>query len=181
MIWGVGKPSVEALFSGQKKCHHVSSKLKRVNEMVVRLEQDLSLKEGEIVVKYASMDKDVERIAALLQPYNVRITCSQDSREVVVNITDIYYFESVDKMTFVYCEQEVYRTELRLYQIVDDFSDLGFVQISKSCVLNINVLDSITPLFNSRMEATLKNTERLLVTRNYIGNIKQALRGATKT
>jgi len=148
--------------------------------MIIRLEQDLSLKDDEIVVKYASMNVDVERIAALLQPFNVRITCSQESREVVVNISDVYYFESVDKMTFVYCEQEVYRTELRLYQIVDDFADLGFIQISKSCVLNVNMLDSITPLFNSRMEATLKNTERLLVTRKFIGNIKQALRSVAR-
>jgi len=148
--------------------------------MIVKLEQDLSLKDDEIVVKYASMSKDVERIAALLQPLNFRITCSLNSREAVVNISDIYYFESVDKMTFVYCEQEVYRTELRLYQIVDDYAAFGFIQISKSCVLNINMLDSIAPLLNSRMEATLKNSERLLVTRKYIGNIKQALRSVTK-
>lgn len=51
----------------------------------------------------------------------------------------------------------------------------GFVQISKSCILNINVLDFVRPLLNSRMEATLKNGERLNVSRKYLVNIKSKL------
>ncbi|MCL2404846.1 MAG: LytTR family transcriptional regulator DNA-binding domain-containing protein [Defluviitaleaceae bacterium] len=145
--------------------------------MVVKLEQNLSVDEIEIVIKYAQMNKDVERIAAMLQSLNTRIKCSQDGRDKYINLSDIYYFESVDRRTFAYCKQDVYKTELRLYQIVEDFAHLGFVQISKSYVLNINVLDSITPLFNSRMEATLDNGERLFITRKYLENIKQALQG----
>ena len=145
--------------------------------MVVKLEQDLSVGEVEITIKYAKMSKNVERIAAMLRSTNTRIKCSANDSEKLVSVSDIYYFESVDKMTFVYCEQDVYKTELRLYQIVEDYEQLGFVQISKSCVLNINVLDSITPLLNSRMEATLKNSERLYVTRKYLDNVKQALQG----
>jgi len=143
--------------------------------VIIKLEQDLSVAETEILIKYAVMSKEVERIAAMLQAVDTRIKCSRDGREKIVNISDIYYFESMDKMTFVYCEHEVYRTELRLYQVVADFAHLGFVQISKSCVINIHVLDSITPLLNSRMEATLKNSERLFVTRKYLNNIRQAL------
>ena len=143
--------------------------------MVVRLEQDLSLEETEILIKYPAMSKDVERIAAMLESVNTRIKCSLEGSEKFVSVSDIYYFESVDKTTFVYCKQEVYKTEYRLYQIVKDFAHLGFVQISKSCILNINVLASVTPIRNSRMEATLQNAERLLVTRKYLENIKQAL------
>ena len=145
--------------------------------MIIKLIQDLSIDGVEVHIRYAEKNKDVEHITSLLQSVNTRIKCSFEGSEKYVNVSDIYYFESVDKMTFVYCEQEVYRTEFRLYQIVEDFSHLGFVQISKSCVLNINVLDSVTPLFNSRMEATLKNSERILVTRKYLESIKRALQG----
>jgi len=143
--------------------------------MIVKLEQDLSVEAIEIHIKYAEMTKDVERIVKLLKSATPRIKCSHDKGEKLVNISDIYYFESVDKMTFVYCEKEVYRTELRLYQIAENYAHMGFMQISKSCILNINALDSITPLPSSRMEATLKNTERVYVTRKYLGNIKRAL------
>jgi len=143
--------------------------------MIVKLEQDLSVEEIEITIKYPVMNKDVERIAVMLQAVNTRIKCNLNGSEKYMSVSDIFYFESVDKMTFVYGEHEVYRTEYRLYQIVEEFAHLGFVQISKSCVLNIGVLDSITPLLNSRMEATLNNGERLFVTRKYLENIKEAL------
>jgi len=143
--------------------------------MTIKTQQDPSINDVEILVRYNKMNDDVERILAILQSTSTRIKCTLNGSEKLVNVSDIYYFESVDKMTFVYCEQDVYRTELRLYQIVNDFSHMGFVQISKSCVLNINILDSITPLLNSRMEATLKNAERLHVTRKYLENIKNAL------
>lgn len=143
--------------------------------MIIKLEQDISRKDIEVLIKYASMNKDVERIAILLQSVDTRIKCNLDGSEKLVNASDIYYIESVDKRTFVYCEKIVFRTELRLYQLAEDLSRAGFVQISKSCILNINVLDSIRPLLNSRMEATLLNGERLYVTRKYLDSIKQAL------
>ena len=144
--------------------------------MIVRMMQDVSAKETEIIIKYSEMNKDVERITAILQSVNTRIVCTSGGVEKLVSVSDIYYFESVDKMTFAYCERDVYKTSLRLYQIAEDFSRLGFVQISKSCILNINVLESVAPLINSRLEASLKNNERLFVTRKYLDNIKQALR-----
>jgi len=143
--------------------------------VVVKLEQDFSVDEVEVHIKYTAMSKDIKRIAAILHSMNTRIKCSHEGTEKYISASDIYYFESVDKTTYVYCEKKVYKTDLRLYQIVEDFAHLGFVQISKSCVLNINVLDSITPLLNSRMEATLKNTERLYVTRRYLEGLKLAL------
>ena len=51
------------------------------------------------------------------------------------------------------------------------------MQISKSCILNINTLESIRPLFNSRMEATLKNGEKVNINRNYLNGVKKALGG----
>jgi DNA-binding LytR/AlgR family response regulator len=143
--------------------------------MIIKLEQDLSRNDIEILIKYAKMNKDVKRIMTILQSTDTRIKCRLDDSDKLVNASDVYYFESVDKRTFVYCEQSVYRTESRLYQLAEELAHLGFVQINKACILNINVLDSIKPLLNSRMEATLKNGERLYITRKYLDNIKQAL------
>ena len=143
--------------------------------MIVKLEQDLSLNDIEILIKYGTRYKDAQRIALMIESFNTRIKCSLEGGEKLVNTSDIYYFESVDKRTFVYCEKSVYRTDLRLYQLAEDFAHLGFVQINKACVLNINILDEVRPLINSRMEATLKNGGRLYITRKYLDNIKQAL------
>lgn len=143
--------------------------------MLLKLEQDTARKEIEVSIKFAEMNQDVRKLISLIRSADTQIRCTADGKEKLLNASDVYYIESVDKRTFIYCESKVYRTDLRLYQLSETLSPVGFVQISKSCILNINVLDFVRPLLNSRMEATLKNGERLNVSRKYLANIKSKL------
>lgn len=145
--------------------------------MKIKTEQDLSCNEIEISIKYPQKDRQVNRIIDFLQSFDMQIRCDIDNTEQMINIPDIYYIESVDKKTFVYLEKTVYHTDFRLYQLKDKLHGYGFVQISKSCILNINALESIKSLFNSRMEATLKNGEKVYINRNYLNGVKKALKG----
>lgn len=145
--------------------------------MKIKTEQDLSCKDMEITIKYAQEDRRVTRILDFLQSLDMQIRCSIDDAEQMIDIADIYYIESVDKKTFIYLEKEVCQIDFRLYQLKEKLQSSGFVQISKSCLLNINALESIRPLFNSRMEATLKNGEKVCVNRKYLKDVKKALRG----
>ncbi|MDD3415574.1 MAG: LytTR family DNA-binding domain-containing protein [Lachnospiraceae bacterium] len=143
--------------------------------MIIKVEQDLTKKEIEVLIKHNDRNHEVERIVALIQLAEKQIQCNLQEKEVLVNVSDIYYIESVDKKTFVYCEKEVYRTELRLYQLLEILSKSSFIQVSKSCILNLNMLESFRPLLNSRLEALLKNGERIYVTRKYLSMVKQEL------
>ena len=149
--------------------------------MKIKTEQDLSCNEIEVIIKYPQKDKQVNRIIDFLQSFDMQIKCDSDDAERMINVLDIYYIESVDKKTYVYLENTVYHTNFRLYQLKDKLQEYGFVQISKSCILNINALESIKPLFNSRMEATLKNGEKVNVNRSYLNGVKKALGGNEKT
>ncbi len=143
--------------------------------MILKLERDGSKREPEVLIKYSSMDEEVERLVALIQSADTRVKCRYDGKEKYVNVSDIYYIESVDKKTFIYGEKEVYQTDFRLHELEEKFGNIGFVRISKSCILNIRMLDVIRPLVNSRLEATLINGERVFVTRKYLSDIKSAL------
>lgn len=147
--------------------------------MIIKLEQDLSCADMEVIIKYGKDKDDIQRIVKLLKSIDMRIKCDNNGTERMVNASDIYYIESVDKQTFVYLEKEVYRTDFRLYQLIEQLKKYGFVRISKSCVLNIHYMDSIKPIFNSRMEAILKNNEQVYINRSYLGEVKKALRGDT--
>ena len=151
--------------------------LLRGEKMKIKTEQYSSCNEIEVIIKYPQKDKQVNRIIDFLQSFDMQIKCAGDNAEQMINILDIYYIESVDKKTFVYLENAVYRTDFRLYQLKDKLRAYGFVQISKSCILNINTLESIRPLFNSRMEATLKNGEKVNINRNYLNGVKNAFGG----
>lgn len=139
--------------------------------------QDLTCSDVEVTIKYKRKDELVHRIITLLESTDMQLRCEREGIQRQVNVSDIYYIESVDKKSFLYLEKQVYHTELRLYQLADQLKRYGFVQISKSCILNINILESIKPIFNSRMEAILKNGEKVYINRSYLNAVKQALKG----
>lgn len=145
--------------------------------MKVSLEQDFTREDIEVLIRYASMNQTVRKLEHMIQSMDRMVKCSLDSMEIQVGAGDIFYIESVDKRTFVYGESRVYRSEKRLYQLLEELADAGFVQVNKSCILNVNVLESIRSLRNSRMEATLSNGEKVTVTRKYVSAIREKLSG----
>lgn len=143
--------------------------------MEVKLEQRLDQKDIEILIRFASRNRTVRKLEEMLKSFDKTIRCEAEDVETWVSVSDIFYAESVDKHTYVYCEEKVYRCGLPLYRLLEELVGSGFVQVSKSCILNLHVLESIRPLANSRMEASLSNGERVYVTRKYVAEIKRKL------
>lgn len=143
--------------------------------MLLNIEQNPDKTDIEINIIYPEKNKTVETIVSYLNSIDEKIDCYSDGRLKQINISDIYHIESVDKIAEVHCEKEKYKTKYRLYQLYEKIINKGFIQISKYCIININKLDSIKPLFNSRMEVTLTNGTRLFVNRNYIDGIEKKL------
>jgi DNA-binding LytR/AlgR family response regulator len=141
--------------------------------MILKLEQDETQKNIEVIIKYPVKNKTIDDIVSFLKTFDTRIECYSKENIKQINVSDIYYIESKDKMAVIFCENENYKTNFRLFQLNEKLSDKGFVQISKYCILNINKVDKFKPLINSRMEAILTNGARIFINRNYLANIKR--------
>ena len=130
--------------------------------------------ETEVEIRYAKMDTEVIKLIERIEQTENFIYGTDNGRQYKIRISDIYYAESVDKKTFIYTKEAVFRTELRLYQLIEMLKAHDFVQVSKFCLINMNVLESIRTLFNSRLEVTLINGEKVNVSRTYLTNINMA-------
>jgi DNA-binding LytR/AlgR family response regulator len=148
--------------------------------MILKIEQNPTYGDIEVLITCPVKNKVVERIVSLIKSVDTQIECYSDDSIKLVNVSDIYYIESVDGKTVVCCEKENYFVKSRLYQIYEKLRDNGFIQISKYCILNINRLDKFRPLDNNRLEAVLSNGVYLCITRKYISGIKQILREMNK-
>jgi len=133
------------------------------------------MEKPEVTIAYSEMTASVKRVADFVRSVEQTILCKKDEEECSVPVGDIFYIESVDKKTFVYCEKEVYMCSLRLYEIEKMVEKAGFVRVSKSTILNIERLKGVKTLVNSRLEAILSNGERVCVTRKYLKDIREAL------
>jgi len=143
--------------------------------MLLNLEHRQTHKDIEVSIIYPEKNKTVERLVSFINSFSIKIEGYAESGVKQINVPDIYYIESEDKIAVIFCEKECFRTKYRLYQMSEKLACFGFVQISKYCLININKLDKIIPLSNRRMEAILKNGKRVIITRKYLYDIKKIL------
>jgi len=132
------------------------------------------LNEVEVELRYAEMNNDIIKLIKSIENNEKFIYGTDEGRQYKIRVSEIYYAESVDKKTFLYTKSSVFRTELRLYQLIETLKANDFIQISKSCIVNMDVLESIRALSNSCLEATLINGEKVNVSRKYLTDIKTA-------
>jgi len=143
--------------------------------MKLILKESSELQEPEIEIRYAKMDDAIKSVIQHIQNQEVYILGEKDGREHRIKAMAIHYIETVEKRVHITTENGVYRNSLRLYQILDQLKELDFVQISKTCVLNLNMLESIRSLNNSQLEAVLESGKKLYVSRTYIQKIREVL------
>lgn len=140
---------------------------------LIKKQQD-GLSEIVVELRYTALDATTQNLINHIERFEQHICGMDNSRQYKIQIIDIFYVESVDKKTFIYTKTDVFRSELRLYQLYEMLRGFDFIQISRTCLVNINILESIRTIANSRLEATLINGEKVNVSRTYLTAIKDA-------
>jgi len=139
------------------------------------IRQDESVAETEITVVCRQLDERLEEILATISLIDNTVTGRRGDETCFIPLKEILYFESVDNKVFFYTDGEMYEMSAKLYQLEEKLQNSKFARISKSTIANLNKFRSIKPEKNSRLTATLVNGERLVVSRQYIGEIKTKL------
>jgi len=131
--------------------------------------------ELEIIINCKKVDDNILKIVSMIKYNDIKLTVTRDGNLFILDIDNIFYFESVDKKNFVYTQDEVYETSLRLYEIEEIYPDTDFFRSSKSTVINVSKIKMIKPLFGGKVEVLLENEERLVVSRQYVPVLKKKI------
>lgn len=94
-----------------------------------------------------------------------------------IPLVDIYYIEAVDDKTFIYMKDECYESNKRLYEFESVLSSREYARISKSVIVNMMKIDSIRPALNGRFLCLLDSGEKVIISRKYVPDIKERLKG----
>lgn len=129
----------------------------------------------EIVINCKTIDENVSRIISKLKALEEKITGNKDGRIFILDTNEIFYFESVDKKTFIYMNKEVFETHSRLYELEERLKNTDFFRASKSTIINLRKVKNIVPMFGGRIEILLDNDEKLVVSRQYVPVLKNKL------
>ena len=127
----------------------------------------------EVIIKCPENNDEIRRIESLLYGHNKKLTCTKSGVINLIDKKDILYFESVDKNCFLYTSDDVFETSLKLYEIEEVLTDMGFFRSSKSQILNIAKVETLCPDFGGRIEVTMENGYQLIVSRQYAKILKK--------
>ncbi|MBQ8781047.1 MAG: LytTR family transcriptional regulator DNA-binding domain-containing protein [Oscillospiraceae bacterium] len=131
--------------------------------------------EDEIIIRCRELDDELMQLIYALKSGRTKLTAYSDDGIIQLSPKDIYYFESVDNKVFACCEKSVYEVRLKLYEIEKMYERSDFMRISKSMIADVSKISRIIPSFNSRMEAVMKNGEKVIISRQYVSDLKKKL------
>ena len=141
---------------------------------ITRIERD---KPEILEIRCHEISDEVREIVAFVKSRQGQLTGTADDRMYEIAVSDIFYIESVDSKTFIYCKNREYETKQKLYELEEILREKHFLRVSKSVLLNLMKVSSIKPALNSRFTAVLFSGEQVIISRKYVPELKKALKG----
>lgn len=131
--------------------------------------------EEEIIIRSNDLDKELMELIYSVKSGRSRLTAFSDGEILKLSPSEIYYFESVDNRVCACCEKNVYEVKQKLYELEQIYDHTDFLRISKAMIVNVSKISKIVPMFNGRLEAVLTNGERVVISRQYVPDLKKKL------
>lgn len=120
-----------------------------------------------IDIYYSEMTPTIKQIAAIVQDEKPVLYGSNEDGKVLLDVREIYYFDTVDRRTFAYTGEHVFQVAKNLSMLEEELRLYGFIRINKANLINIYMIRKIKPEANMKISAVLKNGEKLQINRAY--------------
>ncbi len=146
--------------------------------MKVSIKKILNKEEERVIIECVEITSEIRDIHSYIQSKGTELSgVVEGEYRKKFRLEDVYYFEALDEKVFAYTKEQVYEVKMRLYEVEKAFENYHFIRCSKSVILNLMLLDSISPALNGRFFAHMKNGEKLMISRQYAPHLKQAVIG----
>ena len=115
------------------------------------------------------MDDETMAIRQYLSAFEGMIPGKDEETEKERMITpgEILYIEVVERKTYAYLKDSVWRITYGLQQFMDEFGTVGFARNSKSMLVNIYHIKELKAQMNMRVNIVMDNGEQVILNRSY--------------
>lgn len=146
--------------------------------MKIRIELDNQIEEDEVIIKCSELSEEVTRIQRVISEILAEkreMIFYKENKEYYLSINDILFFETEESLIYAHTLSEVYQVKYKLYEL-EEILPKNFVRVSKSTILNINHIYSITRNITSSSLVEFKDThKKVYVSRSYYKVLKLRL------
>lgn len=135
--------------------------------MKIHIIYDDKAEEPEITVVCRELSDEVRKILSAAEVSENKLTGVKDGQVYILRHGDVIYMDTVDKKIFIYTREDVYETQLRLYELEKQLPRGDFFRANKSCIVGIRHIRSIRADIDGRLLLTMDTGDKLWVSRQY--------------
>lgn len=143
--------------------------------MKITFETPKDDEDDEIIVRCRKVDSDLMSLLRSFGTEKKTLNGYIDNNIALLSYDDVYYFEAVENHVYAYCKSDVYEVKYKLYELEENCRSMDFIRCSKSLIVNISKIKYLSPMFNGRLEALLKNEEKVIISRQYVPELRRKL------
>jgi DNA-binding LytR/AlgR family response regulator len=144
----------------------------KINVEIIDMKND-----EQLLIQCYKVTQQIDEIINFVKSRDTSLTAYYDSQIHFVYLKDIYYIEAVDNKVFAYLENRVYELKIKLYEFEELYGETNFFRCSKSVIVNLMKIEFLKPALNGRFMATLNNSEKVIISRQYVTELKERLKG----
>ena len=142
--------------------------------MQVKIELAPEYSPPHAVIYTDCLSPEIQRTLEILQAKDAPIIAEREGRMYLLSPQEIYMVRIEDGEAAIYTNRERYTARKRLYELLEQLGG-GFMQISKSCVVHLDLIQSVEASFGGSLLLKLKNGCSDYVSRKYLPGFKTYL------
>ncbi|MBP5152920.1 MAG: LytTR family transcriptional regulator [Lachnospiraceae bacterium] len=146
--------------------------------MKVKIEIEPNMEDYEVTIRCAEIDEGVAKIRKLLAESftaGCQINFVKGDKEFFLPMTDILFFETDGGLIWAHTPTEAFEVKNKLYEL-ESMLPGYFMRISKSAILNVKKVYSITRNLTGASKIEFQGTPKIVFcSRNYYKVLKDKL------
>lgn len=137
--------------------------------MKINVYHELGLEENHVDLHYNVLDEETTAIKQYLSTFGGVIAGRDEEteRERMLIPGEILYIEVVERKTYAYLKDSVWRISYGLQQFMDEFGCAGFARNNKSMLVNVYHIQELKAQVNMRVNILMDNGELIVLNRSY--------------
>jgi DNA-binding LytR/AlgR family response regulator len=143
--------------------------------MVVTIKEMENIDETQVEIMCRTIDPHVLYLERHIRLFSKTLVAKHQGKTVLVHAKDIFYIEAIERRTFVYTDTNVLETDFRLYELEEQLADYDFFRASKSLIVNLQKIETLSPELNRTLLAAMKNGYKVCISRQYTKTLKHLL------
>jgi two-component system, LytTR family, response regulator len=107
--------------------------------------------------------------------FKQRVLVKEKKKYFLVDLDDIYFFQASGDYVAIHKQKGTHLLNESMHNLECKLDPAQFVRIHRSTIINLRYVDNLQPYFNGEFYITMKNGEKLKLSRNYKDKIKTIL------